>query len=138
MWQNQRSPGYPSGCMQSWPPGGQERGGLPSGEGVRLRPGFHLGCLSERTVFKNSEQMGGGTLLGERQRPQLWVFLRLCQWDSHTEMSSTQSIKAFFFFNVSNLYFVLKKKSKDTNVSIQLKVNLLLTSDPYFLFPKKL
>lgn len=63
------------------------------------------------------------------------MFLRLCQWGSHTEMSGTQCIKAFFFFNVSNLSFALKKKkAKDSKVGIQLKVNLLFTSDPYFLF----
>ena len=89
-------------------------------------------CLKAQSKWEE------GHFWGKDKDHSFGFVLRLCQWDSHTEMSSTHSIKAFFFFNVSNLYFALEKKSKDTKVSIQLKVNLLLTSDPYFLFPKKL
>lgn len=85
-------------------------------------------CLKAQSKWEE------GHFWGKDKDHSFGFVLRLCQWDSHTEMSGTQSIKAFFFFNVSNLYFALKKKGYKSEYTIKSKPSYLR---PLFSVPEE-
>ena len=82
--------------------------------------------------------MGGGTLLGEKQRLQLWVGLvALPVGQPHGDASGTQCIKICIFLNLRKSSMLCLKKNQGIQVGIQLQITLPILG-PYFLFPKQL